>query len=84
MFASSAVVCSSPRFESWLLNHPRFGPSPRAWRETGSIPPRAKVLAVGMMTVSLGAMAIVGVAPQILIMAVVPMAGAAAFILTRH
>ncbi|MFN8830113.1 MAG: YbaN family protein [Labrys sp. (in: a-proteobacteria)] len=83
ILAAGAFARSSPRFESWLLNHRRFGPSLRAWRETGAIPRRAKVLAVGMMLTSLFAMAIVGVAPQILTMAAVPMAGAALFILTR-
>ncbi|MBD0413614.1 YbaN family protein [Oryzicola mucosus] len=36
---------SSPRLEAWLLNHRRFGPSLRAWREEGAIPRRAKLLA---------------------------------------
>jgi uncharacterized membrane protein YbaN (DUF454 family) len=83
ILATAAFARSSPRFESWLLNHPRFGASLRAWRATGSIPLRAKILAVGMMLASLGAMAIVGVAPQILVFAAVPMAAAAAFIVTR-
>lgn len=36
---------SSPRLESWLLDHPRFGPLLRAWRTNGAIPRRAKLLA---------------------------------------
>lgn len=40
---------SSPRLEAWLLNHPRFGPSLRAWRENGAVPRKAKVFAcIGM------------------------------------
>ena len=30
----------------WLLDHPRFGPPLRAWRERGAIPPRAKATAL--------------------------------------
>ncbi|WEX08523.1 YbaN family protein [Chelativorans sp. AA-79] len=36
---------SSPRLEAWLLGHPRFGPTLRAWREQGAVPFRAKMLA---------------------------------------
>ncbi|MBB4648996.1 YbaN family protein [Aminobacter sp. P9b] len=36
---------SSPRIEAWMLDHPRFGPALRAWREEGAIPRRAKIMA---------------------------------------
>lgn len=36
---------SSPRLEAWLLNHPRFGPTLRNWREHGAISRRAKTMA---------------------------------------
>jgi uncharacterized membrane protein YbaN (DUF454 family) len=45
---------SSPRLEAWLLDHPRFGGSLRAWREEGAIPARAKALAVAGMAVGYG------------------------------
>lgn len=48
VFLIGATWCfarSSPRLEAWLLDHPRFGASLRAWREHGSIPRRAKVFA---------------------------------------
>ncbi|MDM9625508.1 YbaN family protein [Rhizobium sp. S152] len=42
---------SSPRLEAWLLDHPRFGPTLRAWRENGAVPPHIKLIAVlGMLT----------------------------------
>lgn len=41
---------SSERFQNWLWNHPRFGPSLRAWHKHRVIPYRAKVLAVVTMT----------------------------------
>ena len=43
---------SSERFHDWLYNHPRMGPPLRDWREHGAIPVRAKILAVGTMSVS--------------------------------
>lgn len=40
---------SSPRLEAWLLEHPRFGSTLRAWNETGAVPGSAKIMAcVGM------------------------------------
>ena len=42
---------SSPRLEAWMLNHPRFGPSLRRWREEGAIPRRAKWMAVTGMSI---------------------------------
>ncbi|SIQ17493.1 hypothetical protein SAMN05880590_102417 [Rhizobium sp. RU35A] len=54
-FLLLAVACftrSSPRLEAWLLNHPRFGPPLRNWREHGAISRRAKVAAVGLMAAS--------------------------------
>ncbi|WP_265517295.1 YbaN family protein [Nitratireductor luteus] len=42
---------SSPRLEAWLLNHPRFGPVLRDWREHGAMSRRAKFIAcAGMIT----------------------------------
>ena len=42
ILAAWAFARSSPRLEAWILNHPQFGPSVRAWRASGAIPPRAK------------------------------------------
>lgn len=49
IFATGCFARSSPRLEAWLLDHPRFGRSLRAWRATGAIPRNAKLLAVGGM-----------------------------------
>ncbi|OYU86760.1 MAG: hypothetical protein CFE29_27485 [Bradyrhizobiaceae bacterium PARB1] len=45
---------SSPRLEAWMLDHPRFGPSLRRWREQGAIPRRAKWMAVTGMAIGYG------------------------------
>lgn len=42
---------SSPRLEAWLVGHPRFGATLRAWRENGAVPRSAKTMAcAGMAT----------------------------------
>ena len=43
---------SSPRFEAWLINHPRLGPPVVKWRESGAIAPRIKAIAIGSMALS--------------------------------
>lgn len=47
-FLILALPCfarSSPRLESWLLDHPRFGPGLNAWRQHRAIPRYAKIAA---------------------------------------
>jgi uncharacterized protein len=49
ILAAACFARSSPRLEAWLLNHPRFGPTLRAWRAERAIGRRAKALASGGM-----------------------------------
>ncbi|WP_404333603.1 YbaN family protein [Sphingomonas sp. MMS12-HWE2-04] len=51
ILAAGCFARSSPRLEAWLLDHRRFGPSLRAWREHRAIPPRAKLLACSGMAI---------------------------------
>lgn len=56
-FLLLALPCfarSSPRLESWLLNHPRFGPPLRAWRLHRAVPRHAKIAACGGMALGYG------------------------------
>ncbi|TPE49760.1 YbaN family protein [Amaricoccus solimangrovi] len=50
ILAAGCFARSSERLERRLLDHPRFGPPLRAWREHGAIPRRAKFLALGGTT----------------------------------
>lgn len=55
VFLIAAAWCfsrSSPRFESWLVNHPRLGPEVVRWRRTGAIARRTKYVACGSMLLS--------------------------------
>lgn len=49
LLAAYCFARGSPRWERWLLRHPRFGPMVRAWRARRVIPLRAKQLAWTMM-----------------------------------
>lgn len=44
--AAACFARSSPRLENWLLDHPRFGPLLRQWRERGAIPRKAKLMSL--------------------------------------
>jgi uncharacterized membrane protein YbaN (DUF454 family) len=55
-----AFSMSSKQLETWLLEHPRFGPRLRAWRAHRVIPWRVKWFAWGSMAASLGIMTITG------------------------
>ena len=51
-FVLLAAFCfsrGSARCERWLLEHPRFGPMVRDWRERHAVPLRAKQFATVMM-----------------------------------
>ena len=52
LLALWAFSKSSQRFHDWLYAHPTFGPPLQQWRSHRTIPLRAKLLAVTMMTLS--------------------------------
>ncbi|MEJ6473697.1 YbaN family protein [Pseudoalteromonas piscicida] len=56
IFFILALACftrSSPKLESWLLTHPKFGPSLVAWRQYQVIPVKGKIGAVVGMAIGL-------------------------------
>jgi uncharacterized membrane protein YbaN (DUF454 family) len=54
ILAASCFARSSPRLEAWLLDHPRFGASLRAWRAEGAIPLRGKIAASAGIAIGFG------------------------------
>jgi uncharacterized protein len=51
IIAAWCFARSSPRFEAWLLNHPRLGQPLRDWRAAGAIPRSAKIFACAGMAI---------------------------------
>lgn len=52
LLATACYARASRRVFRWLLNHPRFGPLIREWREYRSIPYRAKRMALVLIVSS--------------------------------
>lgn len=84
ILAAACFARSSPRLETWLLDHPRFGPTLRAWRRDGAIGRRAKAMACTGIAGGY-AMFLLGARPHLplAIGVALVMAGCALFVLTR-
>lgn len=57
IFILTAAACyarASPRFYNWLLSNPAFGPLVHEWRTHGSMPRRAKVVAITLILTTFG------------------------------
>lgn len=74
---------SSPRFEAWLLGHPRLGPAVVAWRANGAIPRPAQYFSVASMVFSFGLLTLMGFSLPLLAATGVFFVAVAVFILTR-
>ncbi|MEH3104268.1 MAG: YbaN family protein [Sphingomonas phyllosphaerae] len=84
ILAAGCFARSSPRLEAWLLDHPRFGTTLRAWRRDRAIPRRAKLLAC--TGIAAGYMIFLATAqPQLplALLVAAAMIGCASFILSR-
>jgi len=54
LLAAACYLRSSERHHLWLMRHPVFGPSLRAYQEQRALPPRVKRLALVLLWTSLG------------------------------
>lgn len=52
ILAAWAASKGWPQMDAWLLNHPKYGPTLKAWRANGTVPRKAKWFASIMMFVS--------------------------------
>jgi uncharacterized membrane protein YbaN (DUF454 family) len=84
ILAAGCFARSSPRLEAWLLDHPRFGPTLRAWRANGAISRKAKIAACSGIALGF-ALFILGAHPNLKLELIVGalMAACAAYIVTR-
>lgn len=83
ILAAWCFTRSSPRFEAWLLDHPRLGPPIRQWRERGAIPRGAKWFACLSMAASWLIIAATSLSPPTVVGLGVLFLGVAAFVVTR-
>ena len=84
ILAAWCFARSSPRLEAWLLNHRQFGPTLRAWRDTGAISRRSKMMACSGMTLGF-ALFWIGAKPALWLwlLVLVFMLGCAWFVVSR-
>ena len=52
ILAAWAASKGWPQVDEWLLQHPKYGATLRAWRENGTVPRKAKWFASIMMLIS--------------------------------
>jgi uncharacterized membrane protein YbaN (DUF454 family) len=83
IIAAACFTRSSPRFEAWLLDHPRFGPPVRRWRESGAIPRPAKIFAVVSLAASGVIIALTDAPDAVKVGCPAVFVAVAAYILTR-
>lgn len=86
IFLIAAAWCfsrSSPRFEAWLIGHPKLGPHVLRWRKTGAIARRAKYLACGSMALSFVLLTQTSAPPIALATAALCLVGAGLYVSTR-
>lgn len=83
LLAAFAFARSSDRWHAWLRTHRVFGPIIENWRAHGAISRRAKIVGVTSMVGVFGLSLALNVAPMVLAVQAVALAGAAAFVLSR-
>lgn len=84
ILAAGCFAKSSPRLEAWLMTHPQFGSTLRAWRENGAISRPAKAMACGGMALGFAVFYLTAQPGPWLALAVAAALGAcAAFVMSR-
>ncbi|SMC98694.1 YbaN family protein [Rhizobium sp. RU36D] len=84
ILAAALFARTSPRFEQWLIDHPRYGKPLTDWRREGAIARKAKIASISLMTASYGIVWFAG--PQSLALRIaigIILLCCAVFVLTR-
>lgn len=58
LLAAGCYARGSERLYGWLRSHPRLGPVLVSWQDHGVIKPRAKIIAVSLIALSIGSVII--------------------------
>ena len=64
LLAAACFARGSTKFHDWLLAHPLFGPMIVEWQQYGSIPWRTKIVAIALMSTTLGVSIVFFVEPR--------------------
>jgi len=64
LLAAACFARGSQRFHDWLLGHALFGAMITEWQQYGSIPWRTKIVAIVLMSSTLGVSIVFFVEPQ--------------------
>ena len=83
ILAAFLFTKGSPRMRAWLIEHAHFGPHITHWEREGAIAPRAKRIAVSVMTLVFAASVVLGAPWWVLLIQGACMGPAAVFIWTR-
>jgi len=83
ILAAFAFSKGSQRFARALHRHRVFGPIIAEWHARGAIAPRYKALALAMMGAALATSFMLGFGTTVIVLQVIAITGAAAFILSR-
>ncbi len=83
LIAAYFFARSSPRFYNWLMNNRLFGQLLRDWKDGKGIPLRAKFLAVGLISLTIGFS--IFVVPNIIVKIILLICGicVSAYLITR-
>ena len=83
LLAAWAFAKSSPALHAKLRADPRFGPALQNWEDYGAISPRAKLMTIGTMAISLLVLVLTLKRPLAVWLTAGVMACSATFVLTR-
>lgn len=83
LLAAFFFARSSEHLHSWLINHPRFGPSILDWQERRAISKRAKIAASISIALAFGISIAIGLRPMLLAIQGVTLIAVSIFIWTR-